>query len=97
MTFKYNIDETFDGNRRRYIQVNVDTKSVTGRNIMTVVASHVEYCKDDENIGTNFDSDKGLSLQESIKIISKAFGDKYRNIEQLKETFVNNVKYTAKY
>lgn len=26
-----------------------------------------------------------------------SIGDKYRNIEQLKETFVNNVKYTAKY
>lgn len=97
VTFIYNIDEAFDGNKRRYIQVNVDTKSVTRRNIMTVVASHVEYCKDDENIDTKFNPDKGLSLQEAVKIISKAFGDKYRNIEQLKEAFVNNVKYTTKY
>lgn len=95
VTFIYNIDEAFDGNRRRYIQVNVDTKST--RRVTTIVASHVEYCKADENIDTKFDSDKGLSLQESIKIISKAFGDKYRNIEQLKDAFVNNVKYTAKY
>lgn len=97
VTFIYNIDEAFDGNRRRYIQVSVDTKSVTGRNVMTVVASHVEYCKANENIDTNFDPADGLSIQQGVKIISKAFSNKYSNIEQLKEAFVNNVKYTAKY
>lgn len=95
VTFIYNVDEAFDGNRRRYIQVNVDTKST--KRVTTIVASHVEYCKADENIDTEFNPDEGLSLQEAVKIISKAFGDKYRNIEQLKEAFVNNVKYTAKY
>jgi hypothetical protein len=102
VTFIYNIDEAFDGNRRRYIQVNVDTKSVTGRNVMTVVASHVEYCKANENIDNGFDpfdpaTADGLSIQQGVKIISKAFSNKYSNIEQLKEAFVNNVKYTAKY
>ena len=96
VTFIYNIDEAFDGNRRRYIQVNVDTKSANSRRVTTIVASHIEYCKADENIDTNFNADKGLSLQEGVKIISKAFSDKYRNIKQLKEGFVNNVKYTAK-
>jgi hypothetical protein len=75
--------------------VNVDTKST--KRVTTIVASHVEYCKADENIDTKFTPDEGLSLQEAVKIISKAFGNKYRNIEQLKEAFVNNVKYTAKY
>lgn len=97
VTFIYNIDEAFDGNRRRYIQVNVDTKSKTSNRVTTIVASHVEYCKADENIDTKFDPVDGLSIQQGVKIISKTFGDKYRNIEQLKEAFVNNVKYTAKY
>ena len=97
VTFIYNIDEAFDGNRRRYIQVNVDTKSANSGRVTTMVAAHVEYCKSDENIDTGFDSTKGFTLQEGVKIISKAFGNKYRNIEQLKEAFVNNVKYTAKY
>lgn len=97
VTFIYNVDEAFDGNRRRYVQVNVDTKSANSRRVTTIVASHVEYCKADENIDTKFNPDEGLSLQEAVKIISKAFGDKYSNIEQLKEAFVNNVKYTAKY
>lgn len=97
VTLIYNIDEAFDGNRRRYIQVNVDTKLTNSRRITTIVASHVEYCKADENIDTKFDPADGLSIQQGVKIISKAFGDKYRNIEQLKAAFVNNVKYTAKY
>ena len=97
VTFIYNVDEAFDGNRHRYIQVNVDTKSANSGRVTTIVASHVEYCKADENIDTKFNADKGLSLQECVKIISKAFGDKYRNIEQLKEAFVNNIKYTCKY
>lgn len=97
VTFIYNMNEAFDGNARRYIQVNVDTKSANSRRVTTIVASHVEYCKADENIDTGFDPIKGFGLQEGVKIISKAFGNKYRNIEQLKEAFVNNVKYTAKY
>lgn len=97
VTFIYNIDEAFDGNRRRYIQVNVDTKSANSKRVTTIVASHVEYCKADENIDTGFDTTKGFGLQEGVKIISKAFSNKYRNIEQLKEAFINNVKYTAKY
>lgn len=97
VTFIYNVDEAFDGNRRRYIQVNVDTKPVNASRVTTIVASHVEYCKADENIDTKFDPERGLSLPEAVKIISKAFGNKYRNIEQLKKAFVNNVKYTAKY
>ena len=94
VTFIYNIDKAFDGNRRRYVQVNVDTKST--RRVTTIVASHVEYCKENENIDTKFNLDEGLSLQEAVKIISKAFGNKYRDIKQLKEAFVNNIKYTAK-
>ena len=97
VTFIYNIDEAFDGNRRRYIQVNVDTKSANSKRVTTIVASHVEYCKANENIDTKFDPADGLSIQQGVKIISRAFGDKYRNIEQLKEAFVNNVKYTAKF
>lgn len=97
VTFIYNIDEAFDGNRRRYVQINVDTKSANSRRVTTMVASHVVYCNDDENIDTNFDPTNGLSIQQGVKIISKAFGDKYRNIEQLKEAFVNNIKFTAKY
>ena len=97
VTFIYNIDEAFDGNRHRYIQVNVDTKSKPSNRIVSIVASHVEYCEADENIDTKFDPVDGLNIQQSVKIISKAFGDKYRNIEQLKEAFVNNVKYTAKF
>ena len=97
VTFIYNIDEAFDGNRRRYIQVNVNTKLANSRRVTTIIASHVEYCKDNENIDTNFDPTNGLSIQQGVKIISKAFSNKYRNIEQLKEAFVNNIKYTVKY
>lgn len=95
VTFIYNIDEAFDGNRRRYIQVNVDTKST--KRVTTIVASHVEYCKADENIDTDADAMSGIGLQHAVDILSKAFYKKYHNIEQLKEAFVNNVKYTAKY
>lgn len=94
VTFIYNVDEAFDGNRRRYVQVNVDTKEANSRRVKTIIASHVVYCNDDENIDNGFD--KGFSLQEGVKTISKMFGNKYRNIKQLKEAFVNNVKYTAK-
>lgn len=97
VTFIYNIDEAFDDNRCRYIQVSVDTKLTNSRRITTIVASHVEYCKADENIDTKFDPTDGLSIQQGVKIISKAFSNKYSNIEQLKEAFINNVKYTAKY
>lgn len=94
VTFIYNIDEAFDGNRRRYVQVNVDTKEANSRRVKTIIAAHVEYCKADENIDGGFD--KSFSLEEGAKVISKMFGNKYRNIKQLKEAFVNNIKYTAK-
>ena len=98
VVFLYNVVDTFDGERERHIQVNVLGTPMTGRkNAVTIVASHVPYTDSNETISNLPNADDGIAIKDAIKIIAEAFEKKYKNISDFRNSFMTNVKYTARY
>lgn len=97
VAFLYNIDDAFDGTRERHVQVNVLGTPFAGRRGVTIVASYLQYTDKDENISNPRNMNNGVSIKEAVKIISDEFSSKYKTIDDVKQAFMNNVKYTAKY
>lgn len=97
VAFLYNIDDAFDGERERHIQVNVLGTPVADRRGVTIVASYLQYTDKDENISNPRNMNNGIGIKEAVKIISDEFATKYKTIDDVKQAFMNNVKYTAKY
>lgn len=94
----YDIDHVFtsrDG-MCRYVQINVDTKSITGRKVFTLVASHIPFCQPYEKLEGSVEIDKGVALKEAVSIMSRALAKNYSSIEKLKEDFMKFKKFEAR-
>lgn len=96
----YYPDDAFNGKHTRHIQLQVGTRSITGRMAMTLIASHLKYCEHNETIPNTVDGydGSGISLEKCVEIISAAFKSKYKTLDDVKQAFLDkdNIKYTAK-
>ena len=80
----------------RYVQINVDTKSITGRRVFTLVGSHIPFCQPYETLEDAIELDKGVGVKEAVGIMSRALAKKYTSIEKLKEDFIKFKKFEAR-
>ena len=94
----YYPDDAFNGKHLRHIQLQVGTRSLTGRMSMTLIASHLNYCEPNETIPNTVDGYDSVTLEKCVEIISAAFKSKYKTLNDVKQAFLNedNIKYTAK-
>ena len=94
----YYPDDAFNGNRSRHIQLQIGTRSITGRVSMTLIASHLNYCDNNETIPNTVDGYDSVTLEKCVEIISAAFKSKYKTFNDVKQAFLDkdNIKYTAK-
>ena len=94
----YDIDDVFtskDG-MCRYAQINIATKSITGRKTFSLVGSHVPFCQPYETLEGSIELDNGVALKEAVSIMSRALAKKYPSIDKLKEDFIKFKKFEAR-
>jgi hypothetical protein len=94
----YYPDDAFNGKHLRHIQLQIGTRSITGRMAMTLIASHLNYCGYNETIPNTVDGYDSVTLEKCVEIISAAFKSKYKTLDDVKQAFLDkdNIKYTAK-
>ena len=93
----YNIDDAFDGEHARDVQFNVEGKLRNNVKYCAIVAASIPYTDENENIENPRSKDNGVGLKEAVKIISNAFAEKYKTLNDFKQAFLNNIAFTRKY
>ena len=94
----YYPDDAFNGKHLRHVQLQIGTRSITGRRAMTLIASHLNYCEYNETIPNTVDGYDSVTLEKCVEILSAAFKSKYKTLNDVKQAFLDkdNIKYTVK-
>ena len=96
VTIIYNIDDAFDIEHLRHLQIQVGTKSLTGRPFV-VAAAHYIYSEYNQTIPDAININDAIGFKQAIEILSKAFRLKYKTLGDVANAFMDNVKFTCKY
>lgn len=96
VTLIYYPDDAFNGKHMRHIQLQIGTRSATGRMALSLIASHLKYCEYNETIPNTVDGYDSVTLEKCVEIISAAFRLKYKTLNDVKQAFLDNIKYTVK-